>query len=176
MLFVDSPSSLPQHPVGPAQYNYSDHTGIIPKIHYCNMDIKLASLGPIFPGQFSDGWSLSLFALFHEAGVNRITVVNIPMIICFTLKSVASLQSPPSPKKIKIWPINALLEVLWFTTFSIYLVFPFEWHSYFSDTLIWVIFTFELNSNFSDIAIWETFKFGWHSNLGDIQIWMTFHF
>ena len=32
--------------------------------------------------------------------------------------------------KIEIRPINALLEVWGFTTFSIYLVFQFEWHSY----------------------------------------------
>ena len=38
--------------------------------------------------------------------------------------------------KIKIRPIDALLEVLGITTFSIYLVFLFEWHSNLSDITI----------------------------------------
>ena len=59
--------------------------------------------------------------------------------------------------KIKIRPIDELLEVLGFTTFSIYLVFQFEWHSYLSDTLIWVKSQFVWHSNLSDIPIWVIF-------------------
>jgi hypothetical protein len=54
---------------------------------------------------------------------------------------VSTLLSPLN--KIKIWPIDALLEVLGFTTFSIYLVFQFEWHSNLCDIPIWVTFKFE---------------------------------
>ena len=67
--------------------------------------------------------------------------------------------------KIKIRPIAALLEVLWFTTFSIYLVFQFEWQ-----------FTFEWHSNLRVILIWVTFQFECHSNLSDFIVWLTFQF
>ena len=50
--------------------------------------------------------------------------------------------------KIEIQQIDALLEVLGLSTFLIYLVFQFEWHSYLSDTLIWVTFQFVWHSNF----------------------------
>ena len=76
--------------------------------------------------------------------------------------------------KIEIWPMDALLEVLVFTTFSIYLVFLFEWLPYLSDIPIWVTFQFELHINLSEIPIWVKFQFESHSNLCDIPNWITF--
>ena len=77
------------------------------------------------------------------------------------------LSSPPvsfklrdsTLNKIEIRPIDAPLEVLRFTTFSIYFFFQFEWHSYMSDTLIWVTFQFVWHKFFSEILIWVTSQF-----------------
>ena len=76
--------------------------------------------------------------------------------ICTTI-GVLLWRTTPFKNKIKIRPIDALLEVLGFTTFSIYLVFQFELLSYLSDTLIWVKIQFLWHSNLSDIIVWVTF-------------------
>ena len=60
---------------------------------------------------------------------------------------------------IEIWPIDALFEVLGFITFSIYVVFKFEW-----------------DSNWSDIPFLVTFHFVWHLIFNEIYFWVTFHF
>ena len=75
--------------------------------------------------------------------------------------------------KIKIHPIDALFEVLEFTTFSIYLLFhfsdiPIEWYSSSTDISIWVTFQFEWHSNLSDIPNWVTI------NCFEISIWVAF--
>ena len=67
--------------------------------------------------------------------------------------------------KIEIQSIKALFRVLGISTFSIYLVFQFEWHSNLSDIPIWGTYT-----------VWVTFQFKLHSNLSDNQIWVTYYF
>ena len=66
---------------------------------------------------------------------------NIILMISKTVITVI-LYTADYKKKIEIWPIYKLLEVLEFTTFSFYLVFQFEWHSNLGDIPIWVTFQF----------------------------------
>ena len=99
-------------------------------------------------------------------------------IISFIRSTICSWFSFTS-KGLKIrskFDLDALGEVLGNTTFSIYLVFQFEWYTNLSDIPILVTFQFEWHFNLSEVPNEVTFQFEWHSVLSDIPFWLILHF